>query len=106
MTDSRPDGPPAADSHGERSDEETSQAGHEPPSQAEFDWRGWVLVAVIVTSLLVVPGAILYLPHAQEAIARLGISWRQAYLVLPMIPALLLGGVAIWAAVTSRRVSE
>ena len=75
---------------------------YHPPPQETFDWRGWVLVAILVVSFLVVPGAILYLPYAQGTISALGMSWRQAYLALPMIPAILLGVVAIWAAVRSR----
>ena len=77
-----------------------------PPAQEEFDWRGWVLVGVIAVSFLVVPASILYLPYAQGFIASIGISWTQAYLTLPMIPALLLGGTAIWAALRSRSTDE
>lgn len=76
---------------------------YRPPDQDSFDWRGWLLVGVVVFSFLVVPAAVLYLPYAQDIIARVGISWRQAYLTLPMIPAILLGAVSIWAAVSSRK---
>ena len=79
---------------------------YHPPPQESFDWRGWVLIGIIVVSFLVVPGAILYLPHAQDVIAAIGISWRQAYLALPMIPAILLAATAIWAAVGSRSNSD
>jgi hypothetical protein len=73
-----------------------------PPSESGFDWRGWLLVGVVVVSFLVVPAAILYLPRAQGLIAGLGLSLRDTYLVLPLIPAFLLGAVAVWAAVRSR----
>jgi hypothetical protein len=73
-----------------------------PPPQENFDWRGWILVGVVVVSFLVIPGAILYLQQAQAVVSSLGLSLRQAYLTLPMIPAILLGATAIWAAVRSR----
>jgi hypothetical protein len=82
--------------------EERRQSGYHPPQQESFDWRGWLLVGCIVVSFLVIPGVILYLPYAQGAVTNLGLSWTQAYLVLPMIPAILLGAIAIWAAVGSR----
>ncbi|MFT4882333.1 MAG: hypothetical protein ACI9HI_002356, partial [Salinirussus sp.] len=73
-----------------------------PPSDSGFDWRGWLLVAVILACFLVVPAVILFLPQAEGFIASLGLTLRDAYLVLPLVPALLLGAVAVWAAVRSR----
>jgi len=73
-----------------------------PPSESGFDWRGWLLVGAIVVCFLVVPGVILYLPQAEGFIASLGLTLRDAYLVLPLIPALGLGVLAVWAAVRSR----
>lgn len=73
-----------------------------PPKQEGFGWRGWVLVSVVVVSFLVVPATILYLPQAQSAVAWLGVDFRTAYLTLPMIPAILLGATAVWAAMRSR----
>jgi len=73
-----------------------------PPRHEAFDWRGWVLVGVVVVSFLVVPGMILYLPHAQSFVESLGLTLRAAYLALPMIPAILLGATAVWAAVRAR----
>jgi hypothetical protein len=81
---------------------EPQRPQYAPPKQEGFDWRGWILVGVVVVSFLVVPGAILYLPYAQSAVAWLGIDFRTAYLTLPMIPAILLGATAVWAAVRSR----
>lgn len=66
-----------------------------------FDWAGWVLVAVVICSFLVVPGLVLFLPEMHGFISRLGFSLRQAYLVFPMIPAILLGLTAIWATLRS-----
>lgn len=79
----RPGGPPAA---GDR----------------EFDWRGWLLVGTLVVSFLVVPAAIVALPSVQGAIGRLGLTLRDAYLVLPLVPAFLLGAIAVWSAVRTR----
>ena len=73
-----------------------------PPSDSGFDWRGWLLVATILACFLVVPAVILFLPQAEGFIASLGLTLRDAYLVLPLVPALLLGAVAVWAAVRSR----
>lgn len=73
-----------------------------PDADRHFDWRGWLLVATIAFSFLVVPGAILLLPSAQGFVTSLGLSLRDAYLTLPLIPAFLLGAVAVWSAVRSR----
>ena len=67
-----------------------------------FDWHGWVLVATVVVAFFVVPSAILLLPAAQEVVRSLGLSLRDAYLTLPLVPAFLLGAVAVWSAVRSR----
>lgn len=67
-----------------------------------FDWRGWLLVGVVFVSFLVIPGVILFLPETHQVLSNLGFSWRQAYLVFPMIPAILLGFTAVWAALRSQ----
>lgn len=114
MADERAGGPdePAADdgSAGGPEDDEKGYvhrpSGSPRPSQAppadEFDWRGWVLVGAIVVAFLVVPATLLYLPQAKGAVASLGLTLRDAYLVLPLVPALVLGAIAVWAAVRSR----
>jgi len=56
----------------------------------EWSWRDWLLVGVIVLCFLVIPAAILVLPPIRP--------YRFAYLVLPLIPAFLLGAVAVWSA--------
>lgn len=77
------------------------------PADAPIDdslgWRGWVVVAALVVSLLVVPWSIVLLPRAQGLLTGLGLGLRDAYLVLPMVPAVGLGVLAVWAAVASRR---
>ena len=55
-----------------------------------WDWRGWALVGVIVLCFLVVPATILVLPPVRP--------FKFAYLVLPLIPAILLGLTAVWSA--------
>jgi len=69
----------------------------------EMDWRGWLLVGLVVVCFLVIPGVILFLPQARGFITSLGLSLRQTYLVLPMIPAILLGVTAVWAALRTQQ---
>lgn len=84
------------------SDEDPSRPGGAADAGPEFDWRGWLLVAVVAVSFLVVPGAILVLPQARGFVGTLGLGLRDAYLVLPLVPAFLLGAVAVWSALRSR----
>lgn len=72
------------------------------PAEGTFGWRGWVLVGVVVFAFLVVPISLLYLPRAQSLVRSVGLTLRDAYLVLPLVPAFLLATVAVWAAVRSR----
>ena len=85
---------------------EARRPHYAPPQNETFDWRGWVLVGVVVVSFLVVPIAILFLPHARSLIESFGLTLRAAYLALPMLPAILLGATAVWAAVRSRTAEE
>lgn len=89
-----------------RSDGDVDDAGGRPDEAdsgtGAFDWRGWALVAAIVVAFLVVPATILYLPAAQGVIRSLGLTMRDAYLVLPLLPAFGLGLVAVWSAIRSR----
>ena len=79
----------------------------EPPRQAEpgdeFGREGWVLVGMILVGFLVVPIALLVLPAAQGVVRSLGLTLRAAYLVLPLVPAFLLGAIAVWSALRSRQ---
>ena len=77
------------------SDPTTDEQGAHPDGvDREFDWRGWTLVAAIVVSFLVVPGVIYLYPHVGSA---LGLTFWDTYLALPMVPAILLGVLAVWA---------
>lgn len=78
-------------------DETASLPGSEPTG---FGDRGWVLVGVVVLSVLVVPGVI-YLRPALPGEA--GLSFVVAMLVLPLVPAVLLGLTAVWSMRASRR---
>ncbi|ESP88268.1 hypothetical protein [Candidatus Halobonum tyrrellensis] len=60
---------------------------------------GWVLVGVVVVAFLVVPGAIYLYPAAP---ARLGLRFFAAMLVLPFVPAFLLGVTAVWSLAVGR----
>lgn len=70
-------------------DAEEPDDAREEAMDAEFDWRGWVLVAVLAFAFVLAPLAITTRPF--------GLTFRQAYLVLPLVPAFLLGIVAVWA---------
>jgi hypothetical protein len=72
--------------------------GGSGPDPAEEDGnarREWLLVAAVVVATLVVPGLIYLRPPA--------LPFRLAFLVLPLVPAVLLGAVAVYVAVESRR---
>lgn len=88
-----------------QADDERDEAERGPqqvPQSDEFEWRGWLLVGIVVISFLVIPASILYVQEAQWVLEATGLSLRQAFIALPMIPAILLGGTAIWAAVRSQ----
>ncbi|WP_440988965.1 hypothetical protein [Haloarchaeobius baliensis] len=61
---------------------------HPEAVDREWDWRGWVVVGVIAFSFLVMPVVILYRPPS--------LPYWVALLAFPMLPALLLGLVAVW----------
>ena len=59
-------------------------------SDREFGWRGWVLVGIVFVSFVIVPLLILRYPPVS-------FSYRVAFLILPLAPAVLLGIAAVWA---------
>jgi hypothetical protein len=67
-----------------------------PEADDEFDWRGWLLVGVVVLAFLVAPALVLLRP------VRI-IGFQTTYLVLPLIPAFALAVTAVWVAVKSRQ---
>ena len=58
-----------------------------------FGWRGWVLVIAIILGFVIIPAIITLYPPTW-------VSFRFAFLILPLIPAVLLGVLAVW--VTTR----
>jgi len=92
---------------GDPDDSYVHRPSGEPPQQAEtseeFGSEGWVLVGMILLGFLVIPTAILFLPAAQGVVQSLGLTLRAAYLALPLVPAFLLGAIAVWSALRSRR---
>ena len=60
-----------------------------PSSDDEFGRRGWLLVAAMVVAFVVVPLVIYVRPP--------GVPFQFAYLVLPLVPAVLLALLAVWA---------
>jgi hypothetical protein len=75
----------------------TDISGEEPDG---FGRAGWLLVVAVVVSTLVVPGAIYLFPRAP---ASLGLPFLATYLALPMVPAVILGLVAVWTMTGARR---
>jgi hypothetical protein len=67
---------------------------HPDELDRSFDWRGWALVAAVLVAFLVVPGFIYLYPRMPSSI---GLTFWDTYLVLPMIPAIVLGLLAVWA---------
>lgn len=107
MTDGSGDGALRTERESDGDEEEgyVHRPSGEPPApgEREFDWRGWALVATVAVAFLVAPGALLYLPQAQGVVSSLGLTLRDAYLVIPLVPAFLLGAVAVWSALRSRQ---
>ena len=59
-----------------------------------FGRRGWVLVGALVLSVLVIPGVIYAYPYAAGSF---GLTFFATYLLLPLVPAVLLGVLAVWS---------
>lgn len=74
----------------------------EPPTDADaadpegdgLGREGWILVAAVVVAVLVIPGLVYLWPAGGRVF---GATYRTAMLVLPMIPAIILGLVAVWS---------
>jgi hypothetical protein len=79
----------AADGDASAADGEDLQGAHPERADRSVGRRGWVLVAVLAFSLLGAPLLILWRPP--------GIPYWAALLALPMLPAILLGAVGVWA---------
>lgn len=98
-----PDKPGTTDATGAADVAASSDADAAPlpgPTPDGFGDRGWVLVATVVLAFLVIPG-IIYLRPALPGEA--GVPFVVAMLILPLVPALLLGLTAVWSMSASRR---
>ncbi|WP_246308255.1 hypothetical protein [Halosimplex rubrum] len=73
------------------------------PESREFGVRGWGLVAALVVALVVIPWTIIGIPQAQGLLEALPLGYRDAYLVLPFVPAVFLGALGVWTALANRR---
>jgi hypothetical protein len=69
----------------------------DPETDREFGWQGWVLVGMLFVAFVVVPVLLYFVPRAQWLAGSLGLGYRDAFLVLPLVPALALGALAVWA---------
>ena len=85
------EGADATDSDGDGSGDPT--AADEPAADG-FGREGWALTAAIFTCALVIPGIIYVYPYAA---GWFGLPFFATYLALPLVPALLLGLVAVWS---------
>ena len=64
------------------------------PAADGFGRKGWALTAVLFTCALVIPGIIYAYPYAA---GWFGLPFFATYLALPLVPAVLLGLVAVWS---------
>ncbi|MDS0299486.1 hypothetical protein NDI76_12110 [Halogeometricum sp. S1BR25-6] len=71
-----------------------TETTREEPEAVGFGTRGWGLVAVLVLCTLVVPGIIYLDPSVFAAV---GIPYTVALLILPLVPAGVLGLTAVWS---------
>ena len=70
------------------------------PTADGFGRRGWALTAVLFTCVLVIPGVIYLYPYAA---GWFGLPFFATYLALPLVPAVLLGLVAVWSMTAATR---
>ncbi|WP_255149030.1 hypothetical protein [Halorarius halobius] len=63
----------------------------------EFGLRGWILVGWILVAFVVVPAYLFFFPRASETLELFGLGFRDTYLFVPLLPALVLGALAVWA---------
>ncbi|WP_321169019.1 hypothetical protein [Halorubrum sp. CBA1125] len=65
-----------------------------------FGRKGWALTAVLFTCVLIIPGIIYVYPYAAGSF---GFTFFATYLALPLVPAALLGLVAVWSMTAATR---
>lgn len=84
----------ATDTDAPTSGGEIYEPNVETRTEDDFGPHGWVLVGMIVVAFVVAPGLILAYPHVLAD----RVPFVVAFLVVPLVPALLLGVIAVWAA--------
>lgn len=62
---------------------------------------GWLVVAILFLAGIVAPMLLYYAGQTGE-LQTLGLGFRDTYLAVPMIPAVLLGALGIWSALKDR----
>lgn len=62
---------------------------HPDTADREFDWRGWILVGVLFVAFVGAPLLVYFRPPA--------LPWYVTLIIVPLLPAFLLGAVAVWA---------
>jgi cytochrome b subunit of formate dehydrogenase len=72
----------------------------EKPNADGFGRKGWALTAVLFTCVLVIPGIIYLYPYVA---GWFGLPFFATYLALPLVPAVLLGLVAVWSMTAATR---
>ncbi|MFB6072089.1 MAG: hypothetical protein ABEJ88_03885 [Halobacterium sp.] len=74
---------------------------HEPEEAASeaamSDRAQWLVVAVLLVSGVLAPSFLYFVDPTA-----FGLSFRDTYLAVPMVPAVLLGAVGVWTAVRGR----
>jgi hypothetical protein len=89
---------PGAVGDGADTGESVDRHGEKPRGEdREFGARGWALVGMLFLAFGVIPMTIFFIPRAQWLLTTIGLGYRDAFLVLPLLPALLLGAMAVWA---------
>ncbi|MFB6200604.1 MAG: hypothetical protein ABEI98_01190 [Halorhabdus sp.] len=62
----------------------------------------WLVVGTLTVALVAIPVTVAFLPVGRGAIEAIGLPFRDAYLVLPLVPAVGLGLLGVWTALRER----
>lgn len=65
-------------------------------------WQVWVVLGALFLAFLVAPWGLILLRPVQDSVRIVGFSFRDAYLIVPLLPAIGLGGLGVWTALRSR----
>lgn len=65
----------------------------------------WLVIGALAIALVVIPWSLIALPSARGVLKTVGFTLRDAYLVVPLVPAIGLGVVGVWTAIRARRSS-